>query len=155
MAKKDLKRLKKGRTQLKLDKNVHKNNKFSRNAQPPNSDQEKPSWQIRILDFEGPWGWDLLDANMLKYIHRKLAQFETMTWAEINKPNTGCHSIKVKDICVEAQKRLAEIKIIDEELFSLRLSGKERLWGIRENHIFKILWWDPKHEVYPVDKKHT
>jgi len=123
----------------------------------PNSDHEKLSWQIRILDFDGLWGWGEMDAKTLKYVHQKLAQFETMTWAEINNPNTGCHPIKVRDLCSEAQKRLLEIKVIEfeEELFSLRLSGKERLWGIRERHIFKILWWDPRHEVYPVDKKHT
>jgi hypothetical protein len=98
-----------------------------------------------------------MDADTLKYIHGKLAQFETMTWAEINHPNTGCHPIKIKDLCSEAQKRLTELKVIrfEEELFSLRLSGKERLWGIRERHFFKILWWDPRHEVYPVSKKHT
>jgi hypothetical protein len=76
---------------------------------PPNSDQEKLSWQIRILDFEGPWGWGERDAETLIYIHGKLAQFETMTWAEVNNPNTGCHPIKIKDLCSEAQKRLAEI----------------------------------------------
>ncbi len=123
----------------------------------PNSDHEKLSWQIRLLDFDGPWGWGKMDAKTLKYVHGKLAQFETMTWAEVNHPNTGCHPIKIKDLCSEAQKRLAEIKIIEfeEELFSLRLSGKERLWGIREHHLFKILWWDPRHDVYPVSKKHT
>jgi hypothetical protein len=80
-----------------------------------------------------------------------------MTWAEINHPNTGCHPIPIKELCSEAQKRLSQIELIatEEELFSLRLSGRERLWGIRERHIFKILWWDPKHEVYPVKKKHT
>ncbi len=126
-------------------------------SQQPSSDQEKLSWQIRILDFEGPWGWGDIDAETLTYLHGKLAQFETMTWAEINNPNTGCHPIQIKDLCSEAQKRLAEIQVVttEEELFSLRLSGKERLWGIRERHIFKILWWAPRHEVYPVDKKHT
>jgi len=146
------KKVKKGHTQSKLQKSVKK---FLRVSQHPSNDQEKLSWQIRILDFKGPWGWGDVDAKTLIYIHGKLAQFETMTWAEVNHPNTGCHYIKIKDLCSNAQKRLTEIKITEEELFSLRLSGKERLWGIRERHIFKILWWDPKHEVYPVDKKHT
>jgi hypothetical protein len=140
MGKKDRKKFKKGRTQSILDKNTQKNNKFSRNAQAPNSDHERLSWQIYILDFEGPWGWENVDAKQLKYIHGKLAQFESMTWAEVSHPNTGCHPIKVTDICVEAQKRLAEINVNEEELFSLRFSGKERLWGVRDRHIFKILW---------------
>jgi hypothetical protein len=150
-------KVKKGHTQSRVKKTSQKDNKFLRISQPPNSDHEKLSWQIHLLDFEGPWGWGDMDADTLKYIHGKLAQFETMTWAEINHPNTGCHPIKIKDLCSEAQKRLTELKVIrfEEELFSLRLSGKERLWGIRERHFFKILWWDPRHEVYPVSKKHT
>ncbi|RKZ46349.1 MAG: hypothetical protein DRR00_24365, partial [Candidatus Parabeggiatoa sp. nov. 3] len=56
----------------------------------------------------------------------------------------------------EVLKRLAEIHQDDiDELFSLRLSGKERLWGILDNHILKILWWDANHDVWPSKKKHT
>jgi len=77
-----------------------------------NSVHEKLSWQIRLLDFDGPWGWGDMDAKALKYVHGKLAQFETRTWAEVNHSNTGCHPIKIKDLCSEAQKRLVEIKVI-------------------------------------------
>ncbi len=155
MGKPNTKKNKQPRTASKFEQTVPY--KFSRNLQNPNSDHEKLSWQVYLLDFGGPWGWDNLDADTLKYIHGKLAQFETMTWAEINHPNTGCHPIKLKELGNEAQKRLTQIKLIgvEEELFSLRLSGRERLWGIRERHIFKILWWDPRHEIYPVAKKHT
>jgi len=149
-----MKKIKKGHTQSRIKKTIQKD-KPLRVSQRFNSDHEKLSWQIRLLDFDGPWGWDNMDAKALKYVHGKLAQFETRTWAEVNHPNTGCHPIKIKDLCSEAQKRLVEIKVIEEELFSLRLSGKERLWGIREHHLFKILWWVPRHDVYPVSKKHT
>jgi len=88
-------------------------------SQQPSSDQEKLSWQIRILDFEGLKGWGEVDAETLIYVHGKLAQFETMTWAEVNNPNTGCHPIKIKDLGSEAQKRLTEIQIrIEEKLIS-------------------------------------
>jgi len=151
-----MKKVKKGHTQSRIKKTTQKD-KFLRVSQRFNSDHEKLSWQIRMLDFEGSWGWGDMDAKTLKYVHGKLAQFETMTWAEVNHPNTGCHPIKIKDLCSEAQKRLADIKVVEfeEELFSLRLSGKERLWGIRDHHLFQILWWDPSHEVYPIGKKHT
>jgi hypothetical protein len=149
-----MKKVKKGHTQSRIKKTIQKD-KPLRVSQRFNSDHEKLSWQIRLLDFDGPWGWSDMDAKALKYVHGKLAQFESMTWAEVNHPNTGCHPIKIKDLCSKAQKRLVEIKVIEEELFSLRLSGKERLWGIREHHLFKILWWDPRHDVYPASKKHT
>lgn len=70
------KKVKKGHTQSRLHKSV-KNNKFLRVSQPPSNDQEKLSWHIRILDFDGPWGWGDMDAKTLKYVHGKLAQFET------------------------------------------------------------------------------
>jgi len=42
-----------------------------------------------------------------------------------------------------------------EELFEIRLSGKERVWGTMTGAVFNLLWWDPNHEVYEVKKKHT
>jgi len=40
-----------------------------------------------------------------------------------------------------------------EDLFSLRLTGKKRLWGIRDRHVFKVFWWDPEHGVCPSELK--
>ena len=138
-----------GKTRNK--KGYIKDNNFS-----SSSGQKKPLWQIRTLDLDGPWGRNKLDAEALKDIYEKLANFETMTWDEIIK--TGSHPVKIENICSKAQKRLAEIIIkidTEEELFSLRISATKRLWGIREHNILKLLWWDPLHEVYPVSKKHT
>ena len=42
-----------------------------------------------------------------------------------------------------------------EELYSLRLSGRSRVWGLKEAGIFWILWWDPNHEICPSYKKNT
>ncbi len=54
------------------------------------------------------------------------------------------------------KKRLEEIEQDEIALFySLRLSGKKRMWGIKDNNIFWILWWDPFHEICPSFKKHT
>lgn len=90
----------------------------------------------------------------LKAILAKLAQVETMTWAELL--STGSHPISVTDISRAARQHLGELGLEEvEELFSLRLSGRERVWGIRDRHRFKVLWYDPDHTVYPVEKKHT
>lgn len=78
-----------------------------------------------------------------------------MTLHEITN-NGDSHNIEVNQIVKDAQRRLEEIRQADvDELFSLRLSGKERIWGIVDRNIFKILWWDPKHEICPSAKKHT
>jgi len=62
----------------------------------------------------------------------------------------------VASIIKDAQKRLEELKLDDvDQLYSLRLNGRERLWGIRSNDKFSILWWDPEHQICPAPLKHT
>lgn len=130
--------------------------KKTHKIQLPNSDLEKPAWQFHEIDWDGPWGWHLLEANKWQEILTKLGHFETRTWADI-KSDGNNHAVEIQNSPnPNVLKRLTEIHQDDiDELFSLRLSGKERLWGILDNHILKILWWDANHEVWPSKKKHT
>ncbi len=123
---------------------------------PTSFDTEFPSWHIGTIDRDGPWGWTNLDANILwRVIYSKMSDFETMTWAEI-KGRTGSHSIPVSDIIRDAQNRLSDINQSDvDKLFSLRLSGTRRIWGIMDRYILKIIWWDPDHEICPSDLRYT
>jgi len=118
------------------------------------SDLKKPAWQFHKIDWGGLWGWHKLEANKWQEILTKLGHFETRTWADI-KSDGNNHVVVIQNSPnPEVLKRLAEIHQDDiDELFSLRLSGKERLWGILDNHILKILWWDMNHEVWPSKKK--
>jgi hypothetical protein len=118
-------------------------------------DTELPTWRVGTLDLEGPWGWKNLDCNTVwNQIHKKIKSFETMTWAAIQE--AGSHNVLVSKFCPVAKKRLREIELDDlDELFSLHLSGKPRIWGIRDRHILRLLWWDPEHQVCPSFKKHT
>jgi hypothetical protein len=117
--------------------------------------REQVAWHVRIIDRAGPWGWN--NANKRETwdnILEKMSIFETMMWAEIER--NGSHDISLSDLCSEARKRLTRIKQDDvDEIFSLRLTGKQRIWGIRDRNILKIIWWDPDHSVCPSGKKHT
>lgn len=117
---------------------------------------ERLVWRVSIIDKDGKWGWGRIDSNILwDKIHSKLKSFESMTLNEITKKNDS-HNIEVNQIVKDAQKRLEEIGQADvDALFSLRLSGKERIWGIVDRNIFKILWWDPNHEICLSIKKRT
>jgi hypothetical protein len=129
-------------------------NKIPRQSQQQISDQAKPVWRFSLLDWDGPWGWRDVEANKWQEILQKLGHFETRTWADIKSDGNAVDIQNSPN--PEASKRLTEIHLDDiEELFSLRLSGKERIWGILDNHIFKLLWWDPNHEVWPSTKKYT
>ncbi len=130
--------------------------KKARRLKDFSSDSELLTWHVGTIDAEGPWGWKNLSCEVVwNQIHSKIANFETMTWVAI-KQSGGSHVIPISDICTDAKRRLNEIKMDDiDELFSLRLTGKQRIWGIRDRHILKVLWWDPEHEVCPSYKSYT
>lgn len=98
-----------------------------------------------------PFGWHALDGHKLKNIRERLSQFETMTWSEVLvKAKKQNHSIKVSSICTAAQQRLEALGLgVLEDVVSLRLSARERVYGYLENGVLVLLWWDPNHEICP------
>lgn len=114
------------------------------------------SWRVDLVDFDGNWGWEKATARVvLSEVVPKLHNFETMNWADVEGPS-GSHFVSVDSLCDGAQERLKEINQVDlDKLFSLRITGERRLWGVRDGHVLRVLWWDPKHEVCPSHKKHT
>ena len=108
-----------------------------------------------MMDIDGQWCFFREGIEKLRYVIVKLRDFETMTWAEI-KVRTGSHSIDVGDIIPDAWNRLVEIGRDQEDtIFSLRLSGQERVLGIRRDAILHLLWWDPEHRVCESHLTHT
>ena len=123
----------------------------------PTHNLENPSWRISKIDTVDPFGWQEIPREKLDEVRQKLAQFESMTWNEIlidsRKQN---HSVEVWKLCREARARLEIIGLGDvETLVSLRLSAKERVWGVRQGAALLILWWDPNHLVCPSILKNT
>ena len=115
-----------------------------------------PTWRFNRLDVDHP-KWSMkkcCDFNTV--ILERLVAFERQTWSEITiDAKKANHHINVSRFIKEAQKRLDELKIVDDELFSLRLSGTERLFGILTDGVFQIIWYDCNHEICPSHKKHT
>lgn len=74
------------------------------------------------------------------------------SWREIKVEQADRHHlISIGKMSLEAQKRLRKILPEMDELFSLRLSGKGRIFGIlQERGAMLVVWWDPGHEVCPV-----
>jgi hypothetical protein len=103
-----------------------------------------------------PWGWHTLTNAEVAFIREKLAFLEQKSWSDIlivaKKQN---HLVPVNNLCSKAQARLRALNINVDELLSLRLGSKERIYGILDQGVMSVLWWDPVHEVYPVEKKHT
>ena len=116
-----------------------------------------PAWRVSLLQWVAPYGCHILNLETSIFIQTKLKEFEAMTWNEILvRDKRKNHTIKVEEIAQQARKRLIEIGQDDiDELVSLRLTGTTRIWGIRDQNVLKLLWWDPDHQVYPSHKKHT
>jgi hypothetical protein len=95
-----------------------------------------------------------MQKDVLLKIIDKLKNFEHATWPEIERG--GSHFTQVNRLIGDAQRRLQVLRLDDtNDLFSLRLSGLERLWGLRSNDVFSILWWDPDHQICPSPLRRT
>lgn len=113
-----------------------------------------PEFKAGQMDMGGPWGWSKFDPWQLQEFLQKIFDSQKLTWQALRE--NGSHFVEVGTLCPAAQKRLTELQK-DEyaELFSLRLTGKNRVWGIKDGNILWLLWWDPEHQVCPSHKKHT
>lgn len=119
-------------------------------------DDGLPEFRAGKMDMGGKWGWHQPNSHTIdmKEFLDKIFENQKLSWQEIR--NNKSHEVELDQIIPEARKRLEEIEQ-DEiaTLYSLRLTGRMRIWGIKDNNIFWILWWDPHHEVCPSLKKHT
>jgi hypothetical protein len=96
-----------------------------------------------------------MDGDALVQVLEKMKSFESMTWEQIDGP-TGSHGVEVGQLSRTAQQRLIQIRQDDvDQLFSLRITGRRRVWGIMDEHVFRVLWWDPEHQICPSPRKHT
>lgn len=106
------------------------------------------------MEFVDPFGWHVVDAEVMSFIREKLSNFETMTWGDIVvKAKKQHHTVAISQLCPDAQKRLRELKLEDfDGLLSLRLAARRRVWGIFADGVMTLLWWDSEHRVCPSEK---
>ena len=109
------------------------------------------------MELVDPFGWHKLNETEIHEMRKKLSNFESMTWNQILVVDRDRnHMVSLDRICKEACRRLEEIKQDDVgEVLSLRLTGVERVWGILEHNVVKLLWGDPLHQICPSLKKNT
>lgn len=154
----------KNRKKPRIDKNISKVLEHKKPRAPFDVDQaltQHPVWQVGAIDHDGKWGWKKIGKHRWEEkILPKLRDFESMTWADIEraaggrKAGNNSHFVPVNKLIPEAQKRLEYLQMDDiDQLFSLRLEGKVRLYGRRTGRVMKILWFDFDHEIYPISRK--
>ena len=134
--------------------------KQAKSVENPDSYLSKhPSWRFERADTG--YRWDISTA-VFSQIIQALTNFERMTWDEINKQThdngkSSNHLVCLYDLSKEAQNRFTELKLGEyaDQIYSLRLMNKTRIYGILRDGILSVLWYDEKHEIYPSEKKHT
>jgi hypothetical protein len=120
---------------------------------PENFDTLSIAWHFHRRDRQHSlWGWNKLMPREWRDILKHLEALERMTWAQIKaqaggrRAGTNSHSLDVCDFCHDARKRLEEIGLDDcDNLFSLRLNNKLRLYGFRDGRVLQLIWHDPHH----------
>ncbi len=124
---------------------------------PDNYLKQTPVWRFADFDWDGPWGEDACKARIASirgHLERHLASFETMTWAEILRAaggkavgrGTNSHEIPRDKFKGPAKQRLKERNVLAEKIMSLRLDAGTRIYGVRDGHCLRILWFDPHHK---------
>ena len=125
---------------------------FNLNKSPFRWSFEKCFWEHK--------GWQKLNVqNFAEKIISKLQNFETMIWQKILDPSGGKseghgnnnHFVDATQLPKDARKAFVEHNFdedYEEKVFSLRLSAKERLIGVVDMGVFKILWFDADHEFF-------
>lgn len=134
--------------------------KIPKNTVDPDSYLRKmPVWVFNRCDRSYD-KWSIYHCkNFCSDILDKLIAFEGLTWSEIQSASggrshgTNHHSIKLCDMVKEAQNRAREINLDVDELFSLRLGGTKRLYGIINNGAYYIIWYTDEHDICLSHKK--
>ena len=119
------------------------------------------TYNMDMADTEGNWSWGTprawSDQAKNSMIAPTLEKFAGMKWAEIEQASAGNgrrmhHSHEIATLVPEAKDRIDEKIPGTETMYRLRLGGASRLWGVRTVAEFSVVWWDPKHEIYPTEK---
>lgn len=123
-------------------------------------DENKFVWAIRSdkIDWtDSTFGFheEVLN-NFTQTIKPKLDSYSSMTWNQVTTKDS-CHSWDITDIGKELKGRILELHKDNppESMYQISLTGKHRIWGYKDKSIFYLMFNDPGHEGYKVEKKHT
>lgn len=113
-----------------------------------------PAWRFEYCDLDSKYSI----LNCKDSLFRKLKYFEKMTYKSLFFESVHQnHELKDRSKMLKfVEDKLQELGLDkDLNIYSLRLDSTTRIYGFIESNIFYILWYDQKHELYPVAKKHT
>ncbi|WP_158230828.1 hypothetical protein [Frankia sp. CcI49] len=116
---------------------------------------ERICWRFTLVDTGGPWA---ITADTWPEVIGHLRDVESMTVNEIfsNGEEPGKDYPLNEGFPREsaANKRWSDLELDDQDRVSrIRFGGKLRLYGLRVDNVFHIIWWDREHRVWPSKKR--
>lgn len=125
----------------------------------PGSDSsgDRLCWRFTHVDHDGRWGFEGMEPAVLCEVLRKLADCESMTVSELRGTRRLFKEYDLPGgLCKDALDRLTVMRRDDmTKIQRLEFTGLQRLYGFLEGNVFHVVWWDPKHEVYPSTLRNT
>ena len=122
-------------------------------------------WGLEYADRIGSWWWgesrDWTNEEYSGTIEYHLKPLEGNTWKSVeNLTYNGSGKVRwplnkyqhINTLDHEAQERWLEHEILGqfEELFRLRLGKEKRIWGLRVQYHFFMVWYERGHNIYKI-----
>ena len=125
------------------------------------SECEKVVWVFDMVDKAGQFAFD---TNRKDFDHKnfidKLLAYSRMTWGEVRRQTHDGGKSKhhylteVGRLSKAAQERIKELELEadTDRIYSFSLGNILRIIGLRDREKFHVLWYDARHEVYPISR---
>lgn len=117
--------------------------------------QKRPAWKFSRHARAGTFCWTSLSDRDLPRVFDALAGYEQMLWKDIEDGRDHCHHMEVADCHREVGEYLTQHGWDIDTLFQLSVGNKGRVFGVRSEHEFEIIFWDVDHKVYETKKRNT
>lgn len=113
-----------------------------------------PVWSFIKYAKAGTFAWTALTGADLPRVFNALAGYEGMNWCQIEtKPH--CHVMEVSVCHRDIGEYLTNQGLDIDSLFQLSTGNKGRIFGVRIEHVFQIIFWDCDHQGFKTEKKNT
>ena len=114
-------------------------------------------FSFKYFDYEWDYSFKHIsnDKNRVERLLKHLVEFSSCTWNEFKQNKKHHHTCKLEKFTKKARDRFEYRNyqdVNDDELFSLSLCNKERIYGIRTGRILNVIWYDKNHELYKSNK---
>jgi hypothetical protein len=110
-------------------------------------------WCFQLFDKSACWHEKSYAEETFRHVACLLREYSGRTWGQIEQDRKRDHAVEIAGLIPEARQRLQALHLDDcGPFWRFRFDGVKRIWGIRDRHVFRILWWDPQHRVCPSKK---